>query len=541
MTGREFFTRFPALYPFLLNQLEEAAATVESDSGHVKLHPSLFLLLLVLSRLYPSPMDGSSSPLGLAPFMPFIIRVWLDRSTLSGTPYVHPVCLIDRLVGRRQMERKVGSRGAFKHGPFGAVNPGSDFFGSSRVSLHQASPIPPDSSSPGVCGRACMRSTAVTPVLFFPLYGNLSSPSLPHSLTFSSSLTRISFLLKGHMTDFCCRDLFSEHATVSVVEIILPVLQNEAQMTRSMPVSSLPLTPTGDGPVSKIIPFQTVISFCKTVDLLTKYVLCIQKMKKKNELVKFESTNFECVGHLLAWELFRFGSFAFAIGERDNKREEDGDLKHEPLHSWTGDVFTQQRQNIKMQLPKRGLECREVCCGMKAKDGMKDEEEGRSVFSSISMYFPSVSVFVCFLPVADVIARGEMTSSVIVEEQLLVGQHLKAHWNHFNRSGVPQTSVDTTRIRLNKPIGQAGTYPARQRTLLSTHASNSPGPQRLVQARSINAAACGAVMSVLFSQMPCSLLSSNNFLFGLLLRRLPLASGLPWLSEKTLRVEPVTE
>uniref|UniRef100_A0A8C7YBV7 tRNA (32-2'-O)-methyltransferase regulator THADA n=1 Tax=Oryzias sinensis TaxID=183150 RepID=A0A8C7YBV7_9TELE len=44
------------------------------DSGHVKLHPSLFLLLLVLSRLYPSPMDGSSSPLGLAPFMPFIMR-----------------------------------------------------------------------------------------------------------------------------------------------------------------------------------------------------------------------------------------------------------------------------------------------------------------------------------------------------------------------------------------------------------------------------------------------------------------------------------
>uniref|UniRef100_UPI0037E7F30F thyroid adenoma-associated protein n=1 Tax=Semicossyphus pulcher TaxID=241346 RepID=UPI0037E7F30F len=74
MTGREFFTRFPALYPFLLNQLEEAAATVESDSGQVKLHPSLFLLLLVLSRLYPSPMDGSSSPLGLAPFTPFIIR-----------------------------------------------------------------------------------------------------------------------------------------------------------------------------------------------------------------------------------------------------------------------------------------------------------------------------------------------------------------------------------------------------------------------------------------------------------------------------------
>uniref|UniRef100_A0A672QAP7 tRNA (32-2'-O)-methyltransferase regulator THADA n=2 Tax=Sinocyclocheilus grahami TaxID=75366 RepID=A0A672QAP7_SINGR len=74
MTGREFFTRFPALYPFLLSQLQEAAASVNSDSGQVKLHPSLFLLLLVLGRLYPSPMDGSSSPLGLAPFMPLIIR-----------------------------------------------------------------------------------------------------------------------------------------------------------------------------------------------------------------------------------------------------------------------------------------------------------------------------------------------------------------------------------------------------------------------------------------------------------------------------------
>ncbi|KAG5266714.1 hypothetical protein AALO_G00235290 [Alosa alosa] len=74
MTGREFFTRFPALYPFLLSQLEQAASSVDSDSGQVKLHPSLFLLLLVLGRLYPSPMDGSATPLGLAAFMPFIIR-----------------------------------------------------------------------------------------------------------------------------------------------------------------------------------------------------------------------------------------------------------------------------------------------------------------------------------------------------------------------------------------------------------------------------------------------------------------------------------
>ncbi|XP_051504268.1 thyroid adenoma-associated protein homolog isoform X2 [Myxocyprinus asiaticus] len=83
MTGREFFTRFPTLYPFLLSQLQEAAASVNSDSGQVKLHPSLFLLLLVLGRLYPSPMDGSSSPLGLAPFMPLIIRC--SRSAVYRT------------------------------------------------------------------------------------------------------------------------------------------------------------------------------------------------------------------------------------------------------------------------------------------------------------------------------------------------------------------------------------------------------------------------------------------------------------------------
>uniref|UniRef100_A0A4W3HEY4 tRNA (32-2'-O)-methyltransferase regulator THADA n=1 Tax=Callorhinchus milii TaxID=7868 RepID=A0A4W3HEY4_CALMI len=74
MTGREFFARFPTLYPFLLKQLETVANTVDSEAGVLKLHPSLFLLLLVLGRLFPSPMDGTSSALSLAPFVPFIIR-----------------------------------------------------------------------------------------------------------------------------------------------------------------------------------------------------------------------------------------------------------------------------------------------------------------------------------------------------------------------------------------------------------------------------------------------------------------------------------
>ncbi|XP_062827467.1 tRNA (32-2'-O)-methyltransferase regulator THADA isoform X2 [Anolis carolinensis] len=74
MSGTEFFTRFPNLYPFLLSQLELVASTVDSKSGELKLHPSLFLLLLILSKLYPSPMDGAYSALSMAPFVPFILR-----------------------------------------------------------------------------------------------------------------------------------------------------------------------------------------------------------------------------------------------------------------------------------------------------------------------------------------------------------------------------------------------------------------------------------------------------------------------------------
>ncbi|MEE6474112.1 hypothetical protein FKM82_010275 [Ascaphus truei] len=74
MTGREFFSRFPSLYPFLLKHLEIVANTVDSDTGESKLHPSLFLLLLILSKLYPSPMDGTYSALSMGPFIPFIMR-----------------------------------------------------------------------------------------------------------------------------------------------------------------------------------------------------------------------------------------------------------------------------------------------------------------------------------------------------------------------------------------------------------------------------------------------------------------------------------
>ncbi|XP_042330364.1 thyroid adenoma-associated protein isoform X2 [Sceloporus undulatus] len=74
MSGTEFFTRYPNLYPFLLSQLELVTSTVDSKTSELELHPSLFLLLLILSKLYPSPMDGTYSALSMAPFVPFILR-----------------------------------------------------------------------------------------------------------------------------------------------------------------------------------------------------------------------------------------------------------------------------------------------------------------------------------------------------------------------------------------------------------------------------------------------------------------------------------
>lgn len=45
-----------------------------SEPGALAERPNLFLLLLVLERLYPSPMDGAHSALSLAPFLPLITR-----------------------------------------------------------------------------------------------------------------------------------------------------------------------------------------------------------------------------------------------------------------------------------------------------------------------------------------------------------------------------------------------------------------------------------------------------------------------------------
>ncbi|XP_023367895.1 thyroid adenoma-associated protein isoform X1 [Otolemur garnettii] len=100
MTGREFFSRFPELYPFLLKQLEAVANKVDSDMAGPSHHTSMFLLLLVLERLYPSPMDGTASTLSMAPFVPFIMRCGRSpvyRSREMAARALVPFVMIDHI------------------------------------------------------------------------------------------------------------------------------------------------------------------------------------------------------------------------------------------------------------------------------------------------------------------------------------------------------------------------------------------------------------------------------------------------------------
>uniref|UniRef100_A0A2M4CQW9 Putative cell cycle-associated protein n=2 Tax=Anopheles darlingi TaxID=43151 RepID=A0A2M4CQW9_ANODA len=68
MTGRIFFLRYPVLYDFFVFELEKASKIVIQGRRSKKLHP----LLLLLSRLYPSALEGSESNLKLSRFVPLV-------------------------------------------------------------------------------------------------------------------------------------------------------------------------------------------------------------------------------------------------------------------------------------------------------------------------------------------------------------------------------------------------------------------------------------------------------------------------------------
>ncbi|KAI9479552.1 putative death-receptor fusion protein-domain-containing protein [Zychaea mexicana] len=73
LTGREFFTRYPQLHPYLLEQLEIAVDQLLAKSTATStVHPGLYPILTLLSRLHPSVMDGASQVTAMAPFVPLV-------------------------------------------------------------------------------------------------------------------------------------------------------------------------------------------------------------------------------------------------------------------------------------------------------------------------------------------------------------------------------------------------------------------------------------------------------------------------------------
>ncbi|XP_028620946.1 thyroid adenoma-associated protein [Grammomys surdaster] len=79
---------------------KDELSKTNSELGEPDRHPGMFLLLLVLERLYPSPMDGTSSALSLAPFVPFIIRCGrspIYRSREMAARALVPFIMIDQI------------------------------------------------------------------------------------------------------------------------------------------------------------------------------------------------------------------------------------------------------------------------------------------------------------------------------------------------------------------------------------------------------------------------------------------------------------
>ncbi|XP_063217812.1 tRNA (32-2'-O)-methyltransferase regulator THADA isoform X2 [Bacillus rossius redtenbacheri] len=74
MTGRVFFHRYPQLFDFLLEELQNITATMAQDSIDApQLYPSLYPVLVLLSRLYPSSLEGSDSKLQLKVYVPHVM------------------------------------------------------------------------------------------------------------------------------------------------------------------------------------------------------------------------------------------------------------------------------------------------------------------------------------------------------------------------------------------------------------------------------------------------------------------------------------
>ena len=73
MTSREFFSRYPTLYEFLLSQVS-MDNWQHDDNEKNRLNPTIYPVLLLLSHLYPSTIEGADTMMRLDKFVPAILR-----------------------------------------------------------------------------------------------------------------------------------------------------------------------------------------------------------------------------------------------------------------------------------------------------------------------------------------------------------------------------------------------------------------------------------------------------------------------------------
>jgi len=74
LTGKVFFQRYPSLHQFFLDQFEEYPS-LSSDSkneGVLVLDSALYPILLMLSRIFPSPTELLNNPYQLSAFLPYV-------------------------------------------------------------------------------------------------------------------------------------------------------------------------------------------------------------------------------------------------------------------------------------------------------------------------------------------------------------------------------------------------------------------------------------------------------------------------------------
>ena len=83
-TAAQFFARFPELYEFVLEQLQSAAtATLATLSSSTTMHPSLYPLLLLLSRLTPTYTATVATTQSMAAFTPCLLELSAVRHAMG--------------------------------------------------------------------------------------------------------------------------------------------------------------------------------------------------------------------------------------------------------------------------------------------------------------------------------------------------------------------------------------------------------------------------------------------------------------------------